>query len=168
MGKGLLSAINSLENNVVVGGRQWIFMTDKDGYLKWESMLDPLDSITSMASMQPGQQLFIACTRDDKDIVIKHFSGDGNMIGENIFDAGNIETPRRLRAIENDILVGGASGMNAYFIQTNAQGQITAEYMMGGLGPMQVVDLQKDTDGKTLLLISGNLNNGHDYILVKL
>jgi hypothetical protein len=65
-------------------------------------------------------------------------------------------------------MIGGTSGSSAYFIQTNALGQITGEYMIGGAGAMKVVDMQKDIDGKTLLLISGNLNNDHDYILVKL
>lgn len=165
---GILSSIDNLDNNVLVGGNQWIFMTDSDGYLKWESLLNSQDSITCIATVAEQGQLFVGCSRGNMDIVIKQFTAEGSVLGENIFDAGNVEIPRKLRVKGKDIMIGGTSGSSAYFIQTNALGQITGEYMIGGAGAMKVVDMQKDIDGKTLLLISGNLNNDHDYILVKL
>lgn len=166
---GMVNAISVSNNNdILVGGDKWVFLLDKEGYIKWEYYPNPSDSITAVHVT--SKEYILAGTRNNRKFYISLLDSNGK---EKWLKAYDSEFPSVIsqvkKDINNNICAVGYSGKDGIFFKLTNEGKVISTYMIGTAGTELLKSLNILTTGKYIIGITtlNERTGNNDVVLLK-
>jgi hypothetical protein len=148
---------------------RWVIKTDPEGYLQWEFLPEPGDSILKLELTKTGE-LYLAGLNRSKQLVLIKLNASGKQSAKytitaisEILDIANLKL-----STSNELVVGVNTSQGAVLIRLNDKGQILSDMRFNSLAN-RVKDFTLMQQGGTILLLENNRKQtGWDILLIKL
>ena len=128
---GIVSSVSVLDNNrLLVGGNNWLFQLNSDGYLLWEQYLQNSDSLVALTTN--NNSISIAGIRDSLSLFISQFDLNGGKLWDKsiVFEDG-IEVSSIKFDGEGNLFFAGTSAADGVLIKLDSKGNILDNLMFG-------------------------------------
>lgn len=131
---GRVNELSVSENgNILVGGDKWVFLLDKEGYIRWEYYPDNNDSITAVQIIPEGY--ILSGTRNNRKFYISMLDNQGK---EKWLKAYDSEFPSVISQVKQDesgnISAIGYSGRDGIYIRLKPNGDMISTNLIGSAG----------------------------------
>jgi hypothetical protein len=156
--------INSLalapDNNIVMAGSGWATKMTPKGYLMWEAVFDPSDSITGAAVSNTGE-VYFAGIRNSENPVLYKYSASGYREWANEYESfSDVEKISDVICYGDRIFISGRTVLQSFIQTFNAAGSlISMKPLPHGLA---ITDIATDKNGNLLIELLTN-----DILVVK-
>lgn len=167
---GIVTSVSSLNNNqVVVGGGNWLFKLNNDGYLLWEQYLQENDSLVVTSSNE--NFVCVAGIRDSLSLFISQYDlNNGKQLWDKSFifeDGIDVESLKMDKT--GNIYFAGTSSTDGILIKLDAEGNVLDNLMFGTENKISFQAISVSDNNDVYLIANetkeGGVNTGNCVIL---
>ena len=169
-GTGYISNVKCDQaGEIYAGCGRWIFKSDEDGYLQWEFLTEPGDSILKLELTKSGEVFLAGCNKSKQLVIIK-LSSLGKQIAKytlstisEVLDIVNLKLTGT-----NELLLGVNTANAAILVRFNDKGQILSDLRFNSPAN-KIKDFATTKQGDNIVLLENyRKQTGWDIVLVKL
>jgi hypothetical protein len=145
--------VNSLalapDNNIVMAGNNWAVKMTTKGYLLWEAVFDPADSITGTATANTGD-VYFAGIRNSENPVLYKYSASGYREWAREYESfSDVENMTGIICYGDRIFVSGNTVLRSFIQAFNSAGNLMSiKPLPHGL---VITDMTTDKNGNLLI-----------------
>ena len=131
---GRVNELSVAENgNILVGGDKWVFLLDKEGYIRWEYYPNNNDSITAVQIIPEG--CILAGTRNNRKFYISMLDNQGKEKWLKAYDSEFLSVISQVKQDETgNISAIGYSGRDGIYIRLKPNGDMISTNLVGSAG----------------------------------
>ncbi len=144
------------DNNIVMAGSRWATKMTPKGYLMWEAVFDPSDSITGAAVSNTGEVYFAGIRNSENPVLYKYSASGYREWAKEYESFSDVEKITDVICYGDRIFISGSTVLQSFIQTFNAAGSlISMKPLPHGL---VITDIATDKNGNLLIeLLTNNI-----------